>query len=272
MSTNLFKIQSLTIIILLSAGECKAALYDRGNGLIFSDLTNTTWTQDANLFATQALSNAHLVQDILTANFDNGLNASIVHDTPNGYDTVANSGTYSLSTSDFDTSTGTMNWWGAKAWITYLNSTNYKGTNQWRLPTESPNKELVQLFNTELKNPTYYLPAPNSSTINPDWTDKAPAVFQDAANNYANNQFNNINTIKDKDIYWYSTENSLTALTAWNYRAGTGYEVSTSKSTQFYAWAVHNGDIGLTAVPIPAVSGLFSVGLGLLALGRKRRI
>ncbi|MCX7084667.1 MAG: hypothetical protein NTY69_03920 [Methylococcales bacterium] len=35
MSTNLFKIQSLTLIILLSAGECKAALYDRGNGLIF---------------------------------------------------------------------------------------------------------------------------------------------------------------------------------------------------------------------------------------------
>jgi len=54
----------------------------------------------------------------------------VIHDTPNSYDP---SGTYTLSASDFVTSgtyAGTMDYWGARAWVNYLAATNYGGSNQ----------------------------------------------------------------------------------------------------------------------------------------------
>jgi hypothetical protein len=60
---------------------------------------------------TQATGNANLVSDIIAAN--NG----VIYDTPNTGDTVANSGSHTLTPFDFMVTSGWMNWWGAQAWI-----------------------------------------------------------------------------------------------------------------------------------------------------------
>ncbi len=87
--------------------------------------------QDANLLGTLEASNSKLLSQIITAN--NG----VIHDTPSFYD----NGTYNLSANDFGSS-GTVDWWGAQAFVGYLNSISYKGSNQWALPS-TPNEALL---------------------------------------------------------------------------------------------------------------------------------
>lgn len=67
-----------------------------------------------------------LINSIISAS------GGVIHDTPNPYDP---SGTYTLSSNDFNTTNGTMTWWGAMAWVNYLNARNYGGSTQWALPT-----------------------------------------------------------------------------------------------------------------------------------------
>ena len=140
-----------------------------------SDL-NITWMANANLFKTQAASDPNMVDHILNSV------GGVVHDLPNSYDKpVPNSGIYSLSTADFNPVAGTINWWGAKAYLTYLNNINYAGASDWRLPNVQPVKgnsfyytvaydgstdlgynitstqsELGYMFHTELVNKGFY--------------------------------------------------------------------------------------------------------------------
>jgi hypothetical protein len=43
-------------------------------------------------------------------------------------------GTHNVVPSDFETSTGRMNWYGAMAWVEWLASVGYGGADDWRLP------------------------------------------------------------------------------------------------------------------------------------------
>ena len=104
----------------------QAALIARGTDMVYDDVNNITWASDANLFQTQAASNPNLVSEIIAAN------GGVIHDTPNSYDTVPNSGTYTLTTADFNTSNGAMSWWGAQAWA---NNLSLGGYTDWALPT-----------------------------------------------------------------------------------------------------------------------------------------
>ena len=100
----------LALIGFSLTSTAEASLVARAGGMVYDDVNNITWASDANLFQTQAASNPNLVSEIITAN------GGVIHDTPNLYDTVPNSGTYTLTTADFNTSSGTMTWCGAQAW------------------------------------------------------------------------------------------------------------------------------------------------------------
>ncbi len=93
------------------AGTAQAGLIDLGGGLIYDDVLDLTWLQDANYSKTQAGTNANLVNDIINA--------------------VGSVAGHGLQTSDFDTTTGRMTWWGAMAWADEL---VYAGLDDWRLP------------------------------------------------------------------------------------------------------------------------------------------
>jgi hypothetical protein len=236
----------LTLALLASTtiSTAQASLFDRGNGLIYNDATQTTWVADANLFQTQAAGNNNLVTDIIAAN--NG----VIHDTPDLY----NSGTYTLSSADFSTSSGRMDWWGAQAYIGYLNKTDYAGYNNWALPSTAPEiaginttgSQMGELFYNELGGVAIY---------GIDSTDNA---------NY--NLFTNFTN--DSRGYWSGSELTSSPDRAWMFLFDVGIQLARPKYDQRYAWIVRPGDV--IAVPEPATFWLFSIGLMSL-LGLRRR-
>lgn len=107
----------------LSATSAHATLTNVGNGTVQDSSLNVVWTQDANLFQTLAASTPHLVLNII-----NNV----------GGEVTDSAGTHFLNGTDFDTSAGTLDWYGAQAFVSYLNSTAYAGHSNWSLPTIAP--------------------------------------------------------------------------------------------------------------------------------------
>ena len=62
----------------------------------------------------------------------------VIYDAPNSLDTPPNSGIHTLTLSDFlhgGAIDGKLTWFGAQAWVNYLNVADYQGYSNWRLPT-----------------------------------------------------------------------------------------------------------------------------------------
>jgi hypothetical protein len=117
--------RSLAILALLvlsfATNRAQAALFDVGNGLINHPAADMTWSADGDLFATMAAANPNLVTQIVAA-------------WTNGEMPVGNGTNHTLAPADFNATNGTMNLFGARAWVNYLNVTNHKGYSDWRLP------------------------------------------------------------------------------------------------------------------------------------------
>jgi hypothetical protein len=228
-----------------------ASLSNAGSGLINeTGAYSLTWLADANTFYTQSQTNPNLVNAIIAAN------GGVINDTPNSLDTPANGGYYNLTASDFKTGTGEMNWWGAQAWVNYLNEVNYKGFSDWRLPApnlahgnnngstnDGNGSELGNLFWNELWNG-------NGTRNNTNW-----------------NLFTNIT----ENRYWSSTEYAPDPRQAWYYNTFYIYQSYDWKSSQsFYdGWAVRSGNVA--PVPIPACFWLFGSALCGLGIFRRSR-
>jgi len=255
-----------TAVGLMLSVSVKAELVSTAGGLgVYDTVNNVTWTSDGNLFATQAASysggSSAFVAAVIAAS------GGVIYDTPNIYDTVPNSGNYSLLESDFITSgpyTGTVSWWGAQAWVNYLNAISYAGTSTWTLPTSvdrdssygyppsQSTSQLAQLFYGGLGE---VVNSPITSTHNSSY-----ALF----------------TNLQSYVYWSGTEYSAIPDNAWYLNTVFGDQSFTNKRGKFseggngYALAVSLGQI--SAVPVPGAALLLGSGLiGLLGLRRKGR-
>jgi hypothetical protein len=239
-----FKKTAMVAVLVMGSGftgVLQAALFDRGNGMVYDTISNITIASDANLFRTQAAGNANLVSDIIAAN------SGGIYDTPNLFD----NGVYTLTASDFNASSGQMDWWGAQGWIGYLNKTNYDGYSNWSLPITDPlaavSGQMVELFYSELGGAAGF------------------SIVTRHTNNTNYNLFTNIKS----DAYWYGTEYLPYPSWALDFFTSTVTESGNPKSNQLYALAVHPGDV--SAVPIPAAIWLFTSGLGLFAFNHRRK-
>jgi hypothetical protein len=250
------------------AMNAHASLISTDGGLgVYDTTNNVTWTSNANLMATQAASygggSAAFVSAVIA---DSG---GVIHDSPNDYDP---SGTYTLSASDFNTSSGKMDYWGALAWVNYLNVTNYGGSNQWALPTtvdsdasggfpdgngSDPAQSTSQL--AELFYGGLGLVAGQSITT---------------THNGAYALFSNL----EANGYWSGTEYSVAPGTpffragpdyGWVFGGGSGSQSNDYKSLDFYALAVASGQV--SPVPLPDSAWLLASGLlGLTGLARRK--
>src|SRR5216117_2146117 len=106
---------------LLAGSTANAQLVDVGNGLVNHPAANMTWVADANLFATLASANPNLVSNIVAAWTDGDL-------------PVGNGTNHTIVVADFNAAQGTMNLFGARAWLHYLNVNQFKGYSDWRYP------------------------------------------------------------------------------------------------------------------------------------------
>ncbi len=262
---------------LFAASSAQAALVDAGNGLINDTDLNITWTQDANLFKTMATASGDASAFVTT--IINSVGGKI-YDTPNSLDTPANSGYRSLAASDFNTGTGRMTWWGAQAWVGYLNSISYAGQTGWRLPgttdTGTPgcnfsysgtdcgynvdpdSSELAHVFYDELGNQSAYTTTGSfiggTSGVNWGVTNSGP--------------FSNL----QNTVYWLGTEYSPSPNFAWYFGADNGrqhFHYKNAAGYEFLGWAVRDGQVA--AVPVPAALWLMGSALvGLFGYSRRQ--
>lgn len=257
------------IVIGTALGICglsttaQASLIDIGGGLIYDDVLNITWLQNANLAATETFG---------VAGIEDGSNP--------------------------DLPAGGMTWDTAKAWIAAMNQNNYLGFNTWRLPSVTPlngvsfnyaantngsadkgfnitapgtiyagsdANELAHLFHNTLGNRGYC--AIEDGPANTD------TCTHPTPDNYW--QWGLVNTGPfinfTTDRYWSGTQSTADDRRAFDFDFAFGQVGTGLKDGRFIAFAVLDGNASATAVPVPAAIWLFGSGLiGLVAVGRRR--
>lgn len=165
-----------------------------------------------------------------------------------------------------------MDWDGAVVWTSALNVGGYTG---WRLPgtvdtgsngcdwgysgtdcgynVNTSTGEMASMFYDTLGNLAYYDTA-GSPQLGWGLTNTGP--------------FSNLYS----EFYWSSTEYATDASKAWEFGMGFGSQYRDVKTdADDYAWAVHDGDVGVAVVPIPPAVWLFGSGLlGLVGIARRK--
>ena len=241
--------RSLIFLLLLSF-NASAALYDRGNGLIYDDVLDITWLQDANYAGTTGHSGIQ--------NFSN-INGELP---TNGVNWQSNNN----GNTDCQ-SVGQMNWNNSKLWVENL---EYGGFSNWRLPSIKNSIEGANQTSSEIGH-VFYNNLGNSSQqdVNcfPNCLVNTTGIDASTGSNI---NFLNLNIFPH--TLWFNEENSSTASDAWGFNYPNGNQYSGyGKQGTYQAWAVHDGDIG-NPVPLPAGIYLFLSGVVGLGLMRGRNV
>jgi hypothetical protein len=147
--------------------------------------------------------------------------------------------------------TGMMDWNSAMLWAANL---EYGGYNDWRLPSVGENPVIGYNATGSEMGYLYYTPEPNGlgNLAGVDISNKGPFINLEYG------------------TYWTNTEYDLDPQNAWTFFFGYGAQSPDRKylTNNYYAWAVHDGDLAL--VPIPGAVWLLGSGLvGLLGLRKK---
>ena len=232
-------------LITLSAN---AALYDRGNGLIYDDVLDITWLQDANYAYTSGYAAAN-----------------------------ANGGSWTSTNIQAD---GRMGWDAAKTWADQL---SYGGFDDWRLASanlmngaspcyatdgscdrgyNNTTGELGHMFYNNLGNLGYY-----------DASGSAQSGYGATNSSFTDGDSGDSVSILNlqNHVYWLGEEYAPNTYGAWAFitlYGGQGYDGG--KSNSLYSWAVRAGDV--SSVPVPAAAWLFGTALlGLVGVKRRHR-
>jgi len=210
-----------------------AELFDRGNGLVFDSTLNITWQKNANLGATNTF----------------GLQ-------------VESNSAYVIWRD------GSMNWPGALMWIDAMNSANYLGYSDWRLP------RISSAVGFNLNCPSYDGSTDCGYNVVTTRNELAHLFYVGLSNLGAFDTQGNPNPIYPLHAgffeklqlarYWTGTQ--LPPVfgpgQAFTFAVGSGLKEWDLKANPYYttfAWAVRDGDV--SAIPEPSSLALLLLGL-----------
>lgn len=236
----------LALAMLASAavtGTAQASLVDRGNGMLYDDVLNVTWLQDANYAHTSGYALA-----------DSGGRM----DAGDAYRWAANLvyGGYSDWRLPINTPVS-----GGSSFNYDANS--YNGSTDIGQNITNPHSELAYM---------YYVNLGLKSSHDTDANLQADGGIFGNGTYYVGQ--NNVGLVINLKGSWYWSETHLPdaydpdSVAGYRFAVGSGDQEAWDGSYKMYAWAVRPGDV--SAVPVPGAVWLFGSGL-LGLLGFKKR-
>lgn len=231
----------ISSILLLSAtvvSPAQAGLINLGNGMIYDDVLDVTWLQDANYAKTSGYDD----DGRMNWNDANAWAAGLEYE---GY------ADWRLATVNITDTNGN----GLEDCDFQVNGQSDCGFN-----VLTTNSELAYMFFVNLKNISQFDINGNEQS---GW-DSLNTNFTDAES-FQIFSFENMFRLS----YWTNTEYTPDNLMAWNFDTDNGMQYRTDKDSSYYVWAVRDGRAAVPSnaveVPEPASFMVFSLGIaGLL--------
>ncbi len=226
------------------SGAAQAALFDRGGGLLYDDVLNVTWLQDANYAKTS------------------------------GYDADGR-----MNWSESKAWAASLSYRGYTDWRLARNSPvgsdwnstfSYDGTTDYGFNITSPNSELAYMYYVNLGLKGDYS---QFGTYQPDW-----GIFRNGTCNGidCNPRWGQADVGLVKNLqsyqYWSVSAYMLTTISyAWQFSTLRGFQgwYDHYSDDEWNAWAVRDGDVA--AVPEPETYATFLAGLAVMGGALRRR-